>query len=367
MSNPTRTRRTARYTVPLAVGLTVFGLAVLPRAASGANPHPALPQRGPAQLLVDVSRADVAHFSGTVVLTARLGLPDLAAFGGVAGSADLTSLLGGSHTAQVSYGGPDRQRVALLDTLVETEIVRNGRDLWVYESRSNTATRHRLRYEDGEPTPFPTPSVNPAELANELLKEVGPTTSVTVDRTARIAGRAAYQLVLAPKQRGSLIRSVRIGIDAATHLPLRVQVYGTSGSPAVELGFVDVSFANPPASTFAFTPPAGSVVEDGGSRPLPDRIAVVRKPGADLPQFLGSYTRYSAPPKVVGEGWTAVAELPARSLPLNVVALLRQVGDQAGGGAVVVRTKLLTVLLEPDGRVLVGAVTPDVLDRVAGR
>jgi outer membrane lipoprotein-sorting protein len=360
MSPTIRLRRTAPYAVPLAAGLAVFGIAVLPRAASGGNPHPALPARTPAQLLADVSHADVAHFSGTVVLTTRLGLPDLSFAGG---SADLTSLLSGSHTAQISYGGPEQQRVAVLDSLVETEIVHNGRDVWVYDSRSNTATRHRLPADHDEThsaMPSPAGSFDPARVAADLLDAIDPTTSVTVDRTARIAGRAAYQLVLAPKQHGSLIRSVRIGIDAARHVPLRVQVFGAGTSPAVDLGFVDVSFKAPPASTFSFVaPPGRHARQDPRIKPQFGGDGVRRLP---IDAF-GPHP-YSAPPKVVGDGWTAVAELSIGALPPGTADILHRIGTRVGND-LLLRTKLLTALVKPDGRVLVGAVTPEVLEAAA--
>lgn len=364
-------RRSGRYAVPFAVGLTVLGIAVVPRAASGANPHPTLPPRSAAQLLADVATANVAHLSGTVVLTSRLGLPDLSVLGGAGGATDLTTLLGGSHTAQVSYGGPDRQRVAVLDTLVETEIVRNGRDLWIYTSRDNSTTHHVLPADhDGAGHAMPTPSFSPQQLASSLLADVDPTTTVTVDRTARIAGRAAYQVILSPKQRESLVRSVRISIDAANHVPLRVQVFGASSSPAVELGFVDVSFAAPPASTFTFTPPPGSQVHRGPRRMVVNGPKEIEPGGIPqrTPAFPGGFRSPFAfatrPPVVLGTGWTAVVRVDARSLPPEAVGLLAKAGEHTTYG-VVLRTKLLTLLLAPDGRVYAGAVTLAALERAA--
>ena len=44
-----------------------------------------------------------------------------------------------------------------------------------------------------------TTAETPVEAANRALKAIDPTTAVTVSRTARVAGRAAYQLSLAPR------------------------------------------------------------------------------------------------------------------------------------------------------------------------
>ncbi len=57
------------------------------------------------------------------------------------------------------------------------------------------------------------------------LDAVAPYADVTVDGTARIAGRAAYQLVLTPTSTLTLVGRIAVAIDAETRLPLRVQVF----------------------------------------------------------------------------------------------------------------------------------------------
>ena len=55
-------------------------------------------------------------------------------------------------------------------------------------------------------------------------------------RTARVAGRSAYELVLTPKEPASLVASVRLAIDSEQHVPLRVQVFAKgSTDPAFEV------------------------------------------------------------------------------------------------------------------------------------
>ncbi|HMA47730.1 MAG TPA: hypothetical protein VKP11_11115, partial [Frankiaceae bacterium] len=170
-----------------------------------------------------------------------------------------------------------------------------------------------------------------------------------VDRTARVAGRPAYQLVLTPRDGRTLIASVRIALDSATSVPLRVQVYARGQSaPAVEIGFTDVSFRVPASSVFRFTLPAGARVTERAV--TPDDVA-------------GSSD--AVRPTVIGRGWTAVLETRTR---LATDASGRQVLDRLStpvAGGRLVTTRLVSVLLTDDGRVLAGAVAPDALRRVA--
>ncbi len=56
--------------------------------------------------------------------------------------AELTSLISGTHTLRVWYSGPDKARVALLDTGDETDVITNGKDVWTW-SHSDQAATHR--------------------------------------------------------------------------------------------------------------------------------------------------------------------------------------------------------------------------------
>ena len=112
-----------RWIVPTGVA----GIVAL--AASGvltAEATPNLPARTAAQLLADVESAQIDGLSGTIVAKASLGLPALPS----GSSTGVVGMLSGSHTARVWYAGRDKQRFALLDTLGETDIFHNGRDVW---------------------------------------------------------------------------------------------------------------------------------------------------------------------------------------------------------------------------------------------
>ena len=365
-----------RWAVPVVVvGIAVGGTALATELT--ANAGTTLAPRSAAQLLVDLQTARVSAGSGTVVEQADLGLPQLPTTGG-AGSSDLSSLIAGSHTLRLWYSGQSKARVALLGTLGESDVIRNGRDLWTWSSTKNSAT-HQVLPKDGtkDGVAEKSPSLDdlggvtgspqtPQQVADEALAAIDPSTTVTTDGSARVAGRDAYELVLTPKDTSSLIGQVRIAIDAIEHVPLRVQVFGKNTStPSAEVGFTQISFTRPADSQFAFSPPPGVKVttEAGSSSPL---------------SGLGA-----AKPQVSGTGWTAVL---SEQLPVSAGTLTKQTGkDDASaaelgrvlsvlprvsgswGSGRLLRSKMFSALLTDDGRVLVGAVSPDRLYQVAAQ
>jgi outer membrane lipoprotein-sorting protein len=367
-------RRLAAWSAPVVTAAAVGGIALLP--TSSASAHPNLPARSAAQLLTAVQTADVPALSGTVVETARLGLPSLP---GQDSSAALTwqTLVTGTHTARIWLDGADRQRLALLGQLSESDVVHHGRDLWTYASDTQQVGHQVLpaRSADSKDAGAPPDlkQYTPQGAAAEVLQAIDPSTAVTVDRTTRVAGRAAYTLVLTPRDSRSTVRQVDIAIDAARSIPLRVQVFAASAAPAFETGFTDISFRRPAASVFAFTPPKGATVS---SHLLPLLSATHQAANDHSPAGT------SAPhpvPRVVGTGWTSVLVLPASkdgSSPLaaltggssrhgDTASLLGRLTSTLPNGDKALRSALVNVLLTKDGRVLVGAVSTAVLEQAA--
>jgi outer membrane lipoprotein-sorting protein len=376
-------RATLRWLAPAAVAAAVLagGAGIGALTASAA---PELAPRSAAQLLVDLQTARLDGLSGTVVARADLGLPALPGVGSQ--SIDLAALLAGTHTLRVWYAGPDQARVALLGPLAETDIVRNGRDLWVWNSRANTAKHSLLPASDparaGKPTsllpdglPF-----TPQQLADAALAALDPTTVVSTDGGARVAGRAAYELVLAPRDTSSLVAQVRLAIDATEHLPLRVQVFARDGGgPAIEVAFTQISFARPDPEQFRFNPPPGAQVTEQSAPTKPDATAPDKTPGEKNPgaKEPGATER---PFAVVGQGWTRVlvTRAPTVDSPggtsrddgpggLNLGALVAALPHVSGawGSGRVLQSRLFSALLTDDGRLLVGAVTPQRLAEAA--
>ena len=368
-------RPALRWLVPLTVaGVLAAGastVGVITAAARSGLPH-----RSAAQLLVDVQKARLDGLSGTVVQNADLGLPSLPGVGGGSGSSDLTSLVSGSHTLRLWYAGPDRARLALLGSLGESDVVRNGTDLWTWSSSTHSATHHTLP-KDTPDTPKSLASaspVTPQQAADLALKAISPSTKVSTDGTAVVAGRSAYELVLTPRDTGTLVGSVRIAIDGSTHVPLRVQVFPQgSGKPAFQVGFTSFDPTRPDPSVFAFNPPPGTKVTESGSAVLPKSHRLPS--GKDLH---GTGLQGKGAPTVVGTGWTSVviATVPSGAMsgpsgaggasgtpdPAQLLKALPKVSGSWGSGHVLQGT-LFSAVLTDDGRVAVGAVAPAVLYR----
>ncbi|MBM7493361.1 outer membrane lipoprotein-sorting protein [Micromonospora luteifusca] len=369
-----KSRPVLRWLVPATAAVAVIGGG----AAIGtfaAEAEPSLPPRTAAQLLVDLQTSRLEGLSGTVVQRADLGLPPLA---GLVPGNELTTLLTGTHTLRVWYSGPERQRVALLDTLGEQDVIRNGRDLWTWQSRTNTAS-HRTLGDAGAAKPAPEAVPNlpatPQEAADLALGAIDPSTEVSVGRSATVAGQDAYELVLQPRDSDSLVHQLRIAIDAKQHVPLRFEVLAKgSDQPAFEMAFTQVDYRRPDADQFTFNPPPGvKVNEEKAERPA------AGKPGHTAP---------AGDPQVraVGSGWATVlvarldgaiggksadakpAVPPAGAAPeMDLSKLLGGLAAVKGdwGSGRLLTGKLFSVLLTDDGRVLAGAVTPERLYQVA--
>jgi outer membrane lipoprotein-sorting protein len=160
--------------------------------------------------------------------------------------------------------------------LGESDLRRDGRQVWLWDSQNNQVTHVVLppgadRSPAGRPftaqagggvTSFSTITPTPQQVARQLLAAVGPTTRVGLQQNVTVAGQAAYQISLAPKDSRSLIGQIRIAIAAKRALPLRVQVFARGGTgPAFQVGYTSLRFGTPSAANFAFTPPPGAKVK----------------------------------------------------------------------------------------------------------
>jgi outer membrane lipoprotein-sorting protein len=266
MSVISKLPRRARWAVP-AGAMAAVGLVIAGSALAGAQSAPQLPARTAAQLLAaaDSTSALPSALQAVVQETANLGLPSLPG-SSTADPLSGLSLLSGTHTFRIWYDGPTRIRIAIPVPMGEADFRRNGRDVWVWDSRTNQATH--LVFPVGslaapaQETPPSAPT--PQQLARQILAAVGTTTTVGLQSNVRVAGQAAYQLSLAPKDSRSLIGQVRIAIDAEYSLPLRVQVFARgASSPAFSVAYTSLSFSRPNASNFPFTPPPGAKVKTG--------------------------------------------------------------------------------------------------------
>lgn len=381
---PQRSRwaRRAPWAVPVVVAAVVVGGAQLLSTASAAT-HPSLPSRTAVQLLAAAQTSTVHNLSGTVTETAALGLPSLP---GADSGASLSwqSLITGAHTARVWISGADKQRIALIGTLTEADVVHNGRDLWTYTSQNNEVSHVRLSADrtaekpatgsaephGNAPDRAGTQHYTPMGAAQAILRAVDPSTKVSVDATQVVAGHDAYTLVLTPRDPQTTVRKVTIALDSTHFVPVQVQVFGAGSSPAFQIGFTrNLSFARPAGSTFDFRAPAGAVVT---KNPLLGRDHFVGRPA---PGRLGHPTTatpapaapaQASAPKLLGSGWTSIAYF-AHGLPGGAGGgLLSHATSPVGSnGDRLLTTALLNAVITKDGRVFVGAVTPSLLEHAA--
>jgi outer membrane lipoprotein-sorting protein len=386
VSLPKFTRR-SRWAVPAGV-LAVVAAVTAGALATTAQASPVLPHRTPAQLLAAVAGTkSMPALTGTIDETAVLGLPQLP---GTNDPTSVASLLTGSHAMRIWYANPGHVRIALPGTLSETDMIRNGGTAWQWQSSTNSVERLLLpkQMPTAKQLGPPMPALTPQQAANQAIKAVGPTTWLSVQSNVVVAGQPAYQLVLKPKSSRSLIGQVRIAVDAAHNVPLRVQLFARHAtSPAFQVGFTSISFVRPAASNFQFTPPPGA------------KVSTVRITASDWDS-----SSMQGQPTVIGNGWLAVAELPpgalsgaglGGSMPASGSSSIGGVagsaaqsasgatpgGAQAGESAAVLgallksakqvhgswgsgqllQTSLVSLLITSDGNVFAGAVTPPVL------
>ncbi|HEY6314985.1 MAG TPA: DUF2092 domain-containing protein [Streptosporangiaceae bacterium] len=362
--------RRARWAVP-AAAVVIIGGVMAGSLISVAQAAPGLPARTPAQLLAQVADSHTPPLTGTVVETASFGLPRLP---GTQNPTSLASLLTGSHTLRVWYAGPEHFRLAVPESLSETDLFRDGSTAWLWESTANSVTEFSLpAHQETSPTP-PVPALTPQQAAQQVLAAVGKTTAVSVDSNVTVAGQAAYQLVLAPKDSRSLIGQVQIAIDGQNGVPLRLQVFARGATtPAFQVGYTFIQFVTPSPSDVNFTPPAGATITKanltGGQTAGPSRDT----------GNVGAY----------GSGWLTVLDLPSSGLTSGAspaggpVSISNSAGDSGAvlnallgsatpvsgswGSGRLLRTSLVSALITSNGRLFVGAVQPSVLYAAAAQ
>ncbi|WP_028049097.1 hypothetical protein [Cellulomonas sp. URHD0024] len=412
---PTTSRRRglsnrARWTVPL-VAAAAVGIAFAAPPLLASADSSGLPTISPEQLAAQVAAAPQQPLSGTVVYTARLGLPALP-FKDV-GGANPVSLLGGSSTMRVWTDGAERSRAALLGDVSEYSVVQDGPQAWTYSSTDNAVVHYTLdaadtaRYDDlsakaaAGDLPVTGDLPTPAEAGQQAVAMAKQYSTVALDAQTTVAGRDAYQLVVTPKSQTTLIGRIVVAVDAKTSTPLRLQVWSRSDTktPSLELGFTDVSFGTPADSVLSFSAPPGAstkdvvvpLPEEGAQAPavpgtLPEGVtvsgtgwdSVVQAFGVDVPGLLagdpaaatslpgakrqfdskGAQQLYDqfAPENKRGSG------SPIGSLDTS--ALYDQLTTVVPEGHLLT-SALLSVLVTDDGRVLVGAVPGATLQALA--
>ncbi len=309
----------ARWAVPVGVVATA-GIVIAASAVASAQSGSSLPARSAAQLLAGLaggSARPTGPFTATIQQTSNFGLPALPtqATQGNAASAALAS----GQSVSIWYLDPQHIRLAVPVQAGESDLRLDGRTLWLWNSKTQTATHVVFpphfagpifpangaffgapQSQSSKSAPASLPD-SPIAAARQALAAIGPSTTVTVQSNVSVAGRAAYQLSFAPKSTGSLVGQILIAIDASTHIPLRVEVIARgASSPAFSVGFTALTFGRPGMSNFSFVPPPGATVR-------------VQKVPAGLPPSLGK----------LGLGKLALNKLATGRLRIGKISLAK--------------------------------------------
>jgi outer membrane lipoprotein-sorting protein len=357
-----------------------------------------LPEKTPAQVLAMIGQHQTKSFSGTVEQSSELGLPDVPKVGpsAGAGTGSLAELLTGPHSARVYVDGPTRARIQVMDRMAERDAVRQGNELWLYNSRDNTATHVTLpapASKNSRSHDMPAGVATPEELAAKMLEKVDSSTKVAVAEDTEVAGRAAYNLVLTPRSDVTLVGSVAVAVDGENGMPLSVEVRARGQQePAFRTAFSSLTLGTPDAGLFNFSPPPGASVKelavpsrtkdtDQAGKGMADRNRATKGPAGRhwADRHRDDKNVRGQAPTVTGTGWEVIVGIPAPSASapsgsrdsgkqavdkLLNDPLLRQATVTVQGGRAI-STSLVNVLLTDDGRTFVGAMPLERLQAAA--
>ncbi|CAB4630617.1 unannotated protein [freshwater metagenome] len=401
----------------LVAAMITAGTIALPMQANAVD----LPDLTPKQVML-LMDGEIQGFSGTIVKTSDLGLPELQLSSMMnedmikemeeklpEGFEDFVptlieqnivtqavELISGTHKIRV-YASNEGARVQILDTMSQRDFIVNKDEFWFYDSRKATAITGsidmQINQAEAEKAQLDAEAKlaeyaaqiqldisNPEAVADYLMDRIGQSTTVSVGKDHRIAGRTAYQLIAQPNASNSLIESVVISVDSETGMALDVKVYSVEqAEPAFQVGFESISFAVPSASTFSFTPPTGTTVENfEAPADLQAELETLKAQGSDMTEEeLLAYkaeleAKYAdqAKPEVIGEGWESVIHLSAipTEVPMSLLEneLFADLMTNVAGGKVF-STPIMNVLITDSGEVYAGAVTIAFLQEVAAR
>lgn len=348
-------RKNVSRWIPAGIAAVVVatGAIAVPIAANAAV---SLAPRSAEQVLAMIGNSKVEAFSGNLTTVSHLGLPSLPAgmsSSSASGVSSILGLLSSPQNARIYVDGTTKERVQVLSNLAEQDVIRNGNDVWQYNSKKNTVSHTTLTARSSN---APTETMTPAEIAKTLVNHLDPSTKLSVGTNEQVAGRNTYTLVLTPRATDTLIGSVSISVDAETGMPLAVDATARGQkAPALGVSFSSIDLTTPAANLFNFTAPKGAKVTTNAE---PKHVATPA-PGAH---------KAGAKPTVVGTGWDAVVETAADASTRSLTSqkLFTELTTAVTGGRVL-HTSIANVLITADGRVLAGSVPVERLLEVAAR
>jgi outer membrane lipoprotein-sorting protein len=282
-------------------------------------------------------------------------------------------LSGASGRLWISKDG--HARIELQAERGDTEILYDGHTLSLYDAATSTLYRYTPpAHESGSAadsgasdympssstggSPHEVPTVAKIE---EAISHLGKHANVSGATPTDVGGRPAYTVRVSPKEADSLLGATELSFDANNGAPLRAAIYSTGkSSPVIELAATQVSYGPVSDSVFAFTPPAGTKIED---------IAHAAPNSADKSQHSAEKPKLTTH----GTGISTIAVLEGKTSSTGAgkedepLAGLPQVSIN-GTNASELRTELGTVLSFERGGVryvLAGALAPSAIEEIA--
>ena len=285
------------------------------------------------------------------------------------GAADLSTLVSGTSRMRLWYESSDRWRTDLLYSGGERDRYRTPEGIWTWDSGTHGTTF--LAGETQLRLPLPI-DLTPPDLARRILDAAEPE-EISALPARTVAGHEAVGLRIVPRTDVSTIAKVDLWADAATGLPLRVEVTADGrDNPSVETGFLDLTIEAPDPDLVTFEPPPGSVTSDQETDAVDFVQAIELYSATKLPDTLAGLPRRTTLPSgaaTYGEGFDVVGVL---ALPEQFVSdTLRALPSSKrpwGHTAAVVSTPLVNGLLFAEkgtAYIVGGPVTMKELDRVA--
>lgn len=376
-------RRGVRVGIPVGAALVAVAAAALTPSLASAQTESLTPV-SPQELVAAVLGARSQSFSGTLQITSNLLGPAASLLSGVQGSSSTAGVAIPEGTASVRLwrGVGEGLRLEVLNAQSERDLYASRAGVWLWNSSGEQAT-HLVPPSGVGPSTMSASAqstFDPTTVADRIVTALSTDSVVRLGHNTYVAGQPVYTLVIQPTQTGSTIGRVSLWVDAANDQVLGMAVQGTDGTTDVSWQFTQISFGALPASTFVFSPPAGATVSQR-SVMLTGQRCVVPLTSASVSSSPVGWTGYApgtcalnfAGVTSLGAGWDRVAVLPkgalsagtttaSSSLSSTLRTLEQPVTLPDGARAMLLQTALVNALQLPSGQVLVGAVSPAILE-----
>ena len=256
-------RRT--YVLTAVVGLLAAIALTIGIVVARADQPATLPSVSASELLFKMATTDHSNVvvNGTVKWTNDLlgqsGLIDTSQYGAAqspltgSGSGRLWLQDGNLRLESQGQGG---DQIAVFNQKAHTA--------WTYTYAANTATEYTMPAQNDKPVaspePSPTGTFGPTDI-QKYIEQMAATAQVTVAGQTQVSGRDAYVLQMVPTATDTALGKVQVTVDAATSLPLSLQIFPAGSDKAtISFGFESISFDRVTSDLFTFSPPEGTKV-----------------------------------------------------------------------------------------------------------